>query len=304
VDRQIVIAGGSGLIGRALTEAWVGEGRKVVVLTRRCRGDAEGVRQVEWDGRSPGPWWSELEAADVVVNLAGENLAGGRWTAARKSRLVASRVEPTHALVAAIEAAARSPRVYLQSSGVNYYGERGDEAVDESAPAGTGFLAEMAREWEGASQRLEALEIRRILLRNAVVLDRRGGALPRMLLPFRLGVGGRLGDGRQWFPWIHLADEVEAIRFLSGRDSLGGIFNLAAPQSVRNADFTRELGRAVSRPTLLPVPALLLKLLFGEMAEVLLTGQRVVPRRLIEAGFRFRFPELAGALGDLLPRRP
>jgi len=302
---RIVLAGGSGLVGAALGAALAADGHEVVVLSRapeRARGLPPGVRAAGWDGRRLGPWAAEVDGAAAVVNLAGANLAGGRWTAARKRRLRSSRIEPTRALVDALGAAGRRPAVLVQLSAVGYYGARGNEEIAEGEMAGSGFLADLGREWEAASAPAEAIGVRRVVARLGVVLAREGGALPKMLWPFRLGFGGRLGSGRQVFSWIHLADAVGALRFLIGRADLAGPVHLTAPEPVTNAELTRGLGRALHRPTLVPVPALALRLLFGELAETLLTGQRVVPRRLVEAGFSFRFPTLPAALGDLLAR--
>jgi uncharacterized protein len=301
---KLLLAGGSGLIGRALAEALVAEGREVVVLTRAAAQSLPaGVRAARWDGHGVGAWSAEVEGARAVVNLAGENVGEGRWSAARKQRLRASRIEPTAALVAAIAARDERPEVFVQASAVGYYGDRGDLLLDETASPGEGFLPELGREWEGASAPVEGLGVRRVILRTGIVLAREGGALPKLLLPFRLAVGGRLGSGRQWFPWIHLADAVAAIRFLVDSPGLAGPFHLAAPQPVTNAELTRALARALRRPALLRVPAWALRVLFGEMGEVLLGGQRIRPRRLLEAGFAFRFPELPAALADLVGAR-
>lgn len=300
-DGKVVVAGGSGRIGRALVAELAGEGREVVVLSRRAGGDAgPGPRSVAWDGRSVGAWAAELEGAAGVVNLAGEDIAGGRWSAARKRRLLDSRVAPTGALVEAIRRARRPPAALLQASAVGYYGDRGDEALDESSAPGAGFLPEICVAWENASAPVEALGVRRVVLRTGLVLAREGGALPEMARPFRFGVGGPLGDGRQWMPWIHLADETAAIRFLLARADPRGPFNLVAPEPASNEAFSRALARVLGRPSLLRAPAFALRLALGEMAGMLLGGQRPAPRRLLEAGYRFRFPALEPALADLL----
>jgi len=302
---RILLAGGSGLVGGALAAALAADGHDVVVLSRapqRAHGLPPGVRVAGWDGRRLGPWAAEVDGAAAVVNLAGANLAGGRWTAGRKRRLRSSRIEPTRALGEALAAAQRRPAVLVQMSAVGYYGPRGDEEIAEGEMAGSGFLADLGREWEAASAPAAEIGVRRVVARLGVVLAREGGALPKMAWPFRLGIGGRLGSGRQVFSWIHLADAVGALRFLIDRADLAGPVHLTAPEPVTNAELTRELGRALHRPTLFPVPAFALRLLFGELAGTLLTGQRVVPRRLQEAGFTFRFPTLPAALGDLLGR--
>jgi hypothetical protein len=301
---RYLLAGGSGLIGRRLAAAWAAEGAEVVVLSRSAAvGDLPpGVRVATWDGRAVGAWADEVDGATAVVNLTGENVGEGRWTAARKSRLRASRLEPTAALVTAIERASRRPAALLQASAVGFYGDRGDEILDESAAPGAGYLPELCVEWEAASAGVESLGVRRVLLRTGIVLAREGGALPKMLPAFRAGVGGPLGDGRQWFPWIHLDDAVAAIRFAAARVELRGPVNVTAPAPATNAQLTRELARACRRFALLRVPPFALRALFGEMAEVLLGGQRAVPSKLADAGFRFEYPQLAPALAALVGR--
>ncbi|MCM2270815.1 MAG: TIGR01777 family oxidoreductase [Thermoanaerobaculia bacterium] len=301
---RFVVAGGSGLIGRRLAAAWAAAGADVVVLSRStdASGLPAGVRVAGWDGRNVGAWASEVDGAAAVVNLAGENVGGGRWTAARKRRLRDSRLLPTRALVEAIGRAERRPAALLQASAVGFYGDRGGTTLDESAEAGSGFLPALCVAWEAASAAVEALGVRRVLLRTGIVLAREGGALPKMLPAFRCGVGGPLGDGRQWFPWIHLDDAVSAIRFVAADDELRGAVNLTAPAPVTNAELTRELARACRRFAVLRVPPFALRALFGEMAQVLLGGQRVVPAKLAAAGFRFAHPQLAGALAALLAR--
>ena len=297
----MVVAGGSGRIGGALVAELAAAGYEVVVLSRRPGASGTpGARRVEWDGRSAGAWAEELEGAAGVVNRAGEDIAGGRWTARRKRLLLASRLATTGALVDAIRQARRRPAALLQASAVGYYGDGGDRELDESSPPGVGFLSGICVAWEEASAPVEALGVRRVLLRTGLVLAREGGALPEMARPFRLGLGGPLGSGRQWMPWIHLADEIGAIRFLLERGDVRGPFNLVAPAPATNEEFSRALARALRRPCLLRAPAAALRLALGEMAEMLLAGQRLAPRRLAEAGFPFRFPALDGALADLL----
>ncbi len=301
---HVFITGGTGLIGKALTTSLLEDGHHVTVLTRAPERHKHhmppDVRLVPWNGRTSEGWAHLMEEIDTVVNLAGENIASGRWTAARKARIRESRLNAGRALVEAISAAHHKPHTLVQASAVGYYGPHGDEEVTEDTPPGSDFLAQLAVEWEASTAPLEQYGIRRVILRTGVVLSREGGALPRMLLPFRLGVGGRLGSGRQWFPWIHIADEVGAIRFLMEKESAQGPYNLTAPHPVTNAEFTRALGEVLHRPTLFAVPAFALRLLFGEMATVLLEGQRAVPKRLLEAGYSFRFTDIRRALEDLL----
>jgi len=303
IGERVLITGGSGLIGRALVDELAAARTEAVVLSRRpeaVRGLPAGARAAGWDGASAAGWAELAEGAAAIVHLAGENVGEGRWTAERKRRLRDSRLRSGEAVVAAVRAARRPPRVLLQASAVGYYGARGDQVLDEAAAPGEGFLGELSRDWEASTAAVEALGVRRAVLRTGLVLSRRGGALPRLLLPFRLGLGGPMGSGRQYWPWIHLADEVGAIRFLLAAESAAGAFNLAAPQPLPNREFGRVLGRVLRRPALMPAPAFALRAALGEMATIVLDGQRAVPRRLLAAGFGFRFPELEGALRDLL----
>jgi uncharacterized protein (TIGR01777 family) len=305
---RVLVTGGSGLIGRAATAELAAAGFEVVVLSRRperVRGLPAGARAAGWDGRTAAGWAGLAAGAAGVVHLAGESIAGegfppARWTAERKRRLRASRVESTEAVVQAIAAAGVPPRFLLQGSAVGFYGAAGDEVVTEDHPPGAGFLPDLGVEWEGASAAVEGLGVRRAILRTGIVLARDGGALPRMALPFRLFVGGPMGSGRQVVPWIHLADAARAIRFLAERDDARGPFNLAAPHPATNAELSRAIARVLGRPNLFRVPGFALRLAVGELADSLLTGQRAVPRALERLGFRFRFPELEPALRDLL----
>ena len=299
---RIVITGGAGLIGRALAAELVASGYEVAILSRnpqRVGGLPPGVRLEKWDGRTAQGWGYLADGAWAIVNLAGENLAGGRWTAAQKERIRQSRLRAGQAVVEAVRAAARKPAVVVQASGVGCYGPRGDEEVTEEAPPGADFLGRLAAEWEASTAPVEALGVRRAVIRSGVVLSLEGGALPRLALPFRFFLGGPLGSGRQWTPWIHIADEVGAIRFLLEHGEARGPYNLAAPHPVTNRELARALGRVLHRPAWLPVPAPALQALLGEMSAVLLTGQRAVPKRLLEAGFVFRFPEIEAALQNL-----
>ena len=299
---RVLIAGGSGLIGRALIESLTRDSHQALVLSRapqQQRGLPSGVRAVGWDGETLGPWVAELAACDAVVQLSGESIFG-RWTAAKKRRLHDSRLRSSRLIAEAIAAAPRRPAVLVQGSAVGYYGDTGDATVDERAPAGADFLATLARDWEAASASVEPFGVRRPVVRTAVVLSRDGGALPQVARACRLFAGGPLGSGRQWFPWIHQADEVGAIRFLLEAPAATGPFNLVAPDPARNADFVRAVAATLHRPSWLPAPAFALRLALGELGDVLLAGQRAMPERLQALGFSFRFPTLAAALADLL----
>lgn len=302
---RVLITGGTGLIGRALVAELTRSGHELKVLSRtpaRVTFREPGVRLIHWDGRTPTGWETALANADAVINLAGESIAAGRWTAVRKFRIEHSRVAAGAALTAAIAAAQVKPRILVQASAVGLYGPHGDEPLDETALPGADFLSRVAVAWEASTAPVEALGVRRVIIRLGVVLSPQGGALPRMALPFRLFVGGPLGHGRQRFPWIHIEDVVGAIHFLLEREDAQGVFNLTAPAPPTNAEFARALGRALKRPSWLPAPAFALRLLFGEMATVLLDGQNALPRRLQALGYDFRYGELEPALHALFNR--
>ncbi len=304
---RVLITGGTGLIGRTLAARLATEGHEPIVLTRdpeNSRGDLPpGVRAAGWDGKTGNGWSELIDAETTIVHLAGAGIADARWSDERKRQIRDSRIVSGEAVLAAIRAAPAKPRALLQASAVGYYGPRGNEPIDENEPPGDTFLAEVCVEWEESTRAVELLGVRRALLRTGLVLTLEGGALEKMLLPAKLGANGPLGSGRQGFPWIHLEDETGAIRFLIDRQDAAGPFNLSAPHPVAQAEFARTLGRVIHRPSFLPAPAFALKLALGEMSDMLLSGQFVVPKRLQELGYRFLFPELEGALADLLADR-
>jgi uncharacterized protein (TIGR01777 family) len=288
---RIVIAGGSGFIGEPLVRRLVARGDDVAVLSRNPAKVRAG-RGVAWDGKTQGPWSEEVANADAIVNLAGENVGDGRWSEERKQKLVSSRLDATGAIVQALRNAPPRDRVLVNASAVGYYGLRGDEELDEHGPRGGGFLAELVERWEAAARQAEPLA-RLVLLRFGVALSPEGGALKKMMLPFKLGASGPVGSGEQWMSWIDRDDAVRIIEWAIDNRSARGVYNATAPEPVRNRDFTRALGRAMHRPAFLPAPAFALRLAFGQMAEeVLLGGQRVVPRRAEREGFRFELPTL------------
>ncbi len=304
---RVLITGGTGLIGSALAAELAQAGHEVIVLTRnpaKAQGLPAGVRAERWDGRTAQGWGHLADGAGAIVNLAGASIAGegllpSRWTPERKRLILQSRLDAGRAVVEAVQAAAHKPGVVIQSSGIGIYGFAGDRVLDESAPAGTDWLAQVAVQWEAATAPVEAMGVRRAIIRTAVVFSRTGGVLPLMLLPFRLFVGGPIGGGKQYVPWIHIADEVGAIRFLIEHPDARGPFNLVAPDVMTNAEVSRVIARVLRRPSWLPLPAFVMRLLFGEVATLLLEGQRAVPKRLQELGYAFRFPTLEGALRDL-----
>ncbi|MGZ5473128.1 MAG: TIGR01777 family oxidoreductase [Thermoanaerobaculia bacterium] len=288
---QIVIAGGSGFIGEPLVRRLVARGDDVAVLSRNPAKVHAG-RGVAWDGRTQDVWSEEVAGADAIVNLAGENVGDGRWTDERKRKLVASRLDATGAIVQALRNAPPRERTLVNASAVGYYGVRGDEVLDESETRGGGFLADLVEKWEAAAREAEPLA-RLVILRFGVALSSEGGALKKMMMPFKLGAGGPVGSGAQWMSWIDRDDVVRMVEWGIDNQSARGIYNATAPDPVRNRDFTRALGRAMHRPAFLPAPAFALRIAFGEMAdEVLLGGQRVLPRRAEREGFRFEVPTL------------
>lgn len=301
---KIVITGATGFIGRHLVRGLTEADTHVAVLTRNPDRAREVLGQrpeiLRWDASSVGDWGGTLEGADGVVNLAGVSIGEGRWTSKRKAEILSSRLNATRAIVAAIEAAAGKPPVLVNASAVGYYGPVEDRDVTEDDPPGNDFLAQVCRRWEEEAIKAESAGVRVVRARFGVVLGRDGGALQRMLLPFKLFVGGPLGSGRQPFPWVHIADVTGAVGFALQKSNLTGPVNVVAPQQVTMAEFCKTLGRVMGRPSWAPVPAFVLRLALGEMADMILTGQRVVPKKLREGGYTFRFPELEGALGDVL----
>jgi uncharacterized protein (TIGR01777 family) len=308
VSNRIAITGATGTIGTALATACARDGIAVAALVRDTVRAAERLPAATlhaWDATKGPPPEAAFEGVDVVVNLIGEPI-DARWTDARKKRLRDSRVVATRALVDSLRGLARPPRLLISASGVAYYGNRGDQILTENSDVGQGFLAELARDWEAEAMKASALGTRVVLLRNGVVLTTAGGILRRLLPPFRLGLGGKLGSGAQWLPWIHMQDEIGLIRHVMNDEGASGPLNAVAPEPVTNAEFVRALGEVLSRPTVMKAPAFALRLAFGgEMVdEALLGSQRVMPVRTLETGYNFRHPLLRAALSDLLGSRP
>jgi uncharacterized protein (TIGR01777 family) len=302
---KVVIAGGTGFLGRPLAAALVHDGHEVVVLTRgEARAPQTGARAVAWDpDGSRGSWAAQIDGAGAVVNLAGEPIAGKRWSAAQKQRIHDSRVNATRALVAAISAAAAPPPVFVSGSAVGYYGPLGDEIATEDHQAGSDFLAQVCQRWEQEAMRAASARTRVACIRTGIVLERDGGALPQMLPPFWVGAGGPLGSGRQYCPWIHRDDWIALVRWAIGDAAAEGAINATAPHPLTNAAFAQALGRAMHRPALLPAPAFALRLLLGEMADaLLLSGQNAVPAKATQGGFRFRYEQVDDALAALFTR--
>lgn len=297
---RVLIAGGTGFLGTALAKSLRAAHHEVLVLTRRA---PKRSNEFRWDGKTSSGWGHLVNEVDALVNLTGFGLEHWPWTKRQKQRFIDSRVIPGGALVSAIEEAARRPRVFLQASGINRYGLRGQGIADETTPAAGDFLAQLTVKWEDATKPVEDLDVRRVITRNAVVLGSRSGLFPLMALPVRLFFGGKFGDGTQATPWIHVADHTSAMRFLLENEHARGSYNLIAPQSVSNAEFMQTMARVLHRPYWFHLPAFLLKLVLGEMSILLTEGRYSQPKRLIELGFPFRFGNLNDAMEDLLIRK-
>lgn len=295
---RVAIAGATGFLGSALRDHLTAEGHDAVPLTRRIEG--AGKDAIHWDPARDELHPRALDGFDAVVNLAGENIAQ-RWTDDAKRRILESRERATGLLARTIAAMERPPRMLLNASAIGIYGDRGAAALDESSPAGSGFLPDVVRAWERATEPAQRGDVRIVFLRTGLVLDQTGGALQKMLTPFRMGLGGRIGSGEQIMSWISLRDWVRAVEFLLGHGQVSGPVNLVAPNPVSNADFTRALGHTLGRPTLIPIPEAGVRLAFGEMGEAtLLASQRVLPQKLLDYGFTFEHPTIEQALRSAL----
>lgn len=300
---KIIISGGTGFIGKSLLEALAKEGHELLALIRQgstALNDVPNVRRVVWDGKTLGDWAASLEGADAVINLAGEPIAGKRWTKEQKALLRSSRLDTTKILVEALSKTKKRPQVYINASAVGYYGPVLHNVISESYRKGSGFLADLCAEWEEAANGAASLGIRTVILRIGIVLEHGGGALAKMLPPFQFFMGGPLGSGTQWFPWIHRDDVVGIFLHVLHDKTLQGPVNTTAPQPVTMSEFCSLLGKVMGRPSWAPVPAFVLKMLLGDMAEMLLTGQRTVPEKLLNAGYKFKYPSLLGALEGIL----
>ena len=300
---RVIITGGTGLIGRALCDSLAADGHEIIVLSRNPERPVSlpsGVQLVKWDAQSAAGWGQLADGAGAIVNLAGESLATGRWTEERKQRIYTSRLNAGKAVIEAISAATVKPKVLVQASGIDYYGSRGDEILTEESSPGSNFLAEVCFDWEASTAAAERMGVRRPVIRTGLVLSKQGGAWPKIVLPFRLFAGGPMGSGRQYWPWIHLEDEVRAIRFLIDHPDATGPFNLTAPTPLTNREFAEALGRVMGRPSFFPAPAPALNLALGEMSMLLLDSRRAVPKRLEEMGFTFTYTNIEAAFRTLV----
>lgn len=297
---KIVLAGATGFIGERLVRRLREEGHALTILTRQRRENKEGVSYARWDGKTVEEWATSIDGSDAIINLAGEPIAAKRWSKSRKDLILSSRVNATKAIVEAIAKATKKPEVLLNASAVGFYGDVKEGEVTESHPPSSDFLGTTCAKWEEAARKAEASGVRVVRFRTGIVLEKNGGALKKLLLPFNLFVGGPLGTGRQWFPWIHIDDEIGAIVFALTNKSLSGPVNLAAPEPATMHGFCKALGRAVGRPSWAPVPGFVLQIVLGEMSTMLLGGQKIIPKKLLEAGYKFQFPQLDMALRQVV----
>jgi uncharacterized protein (TIGR01777 family) len=295
---NVLVSGSHGLVGRGLIKSLLNRGDTVSRLVREA---PSGSNDIEWHPNQDQIDKRKLNGFDAVVHLAGESIASGRWSPEKKARIRDSRIKGTQLLSGALTETSQPPRVFVSASAIGFYGSRGDEVLTEQSAAGNDFLAGVCKEWEQAAEPAAGMGIRLVKARFGIILDKEGGALAKMLPPFRMGIGGRIGDGKQWMSWIALADVIGALEFVIENQALSGPVNFVAPNSVTNATFTSALGRILGRPTFLPVPAFGARLAFGEMADaLLLSSQRVEPKRLNAAAFRFRYSNLNDALSEIL----
>ncbi|CAG0944299.1 Epimerase family protein [Anaerolineae bacterium] len=303
--KKVIITGGTGFIGRALASSLTKDGYQIIVLSRQpanVSGLPAGVQIEQWDARTGANWSRVIDRDTAIINLAGENIGDPPlpwWLPGRKERIRTSRINAGRAVVDAVQAASEKPTLVIQASGINYYG-LSYRVVSEQDPAGADFMARVCVEWEASTAPVETLGVRRIVIRTAPVLAGKGGLFKFFALPFRLFVGGPLGDGKQWLSWIHLDDQVGAIRFLLENKNARGIYNLTAPNPLTNSEFGRVLGRVLKRPYWFPTPAFALKLAFGELGTVMVLGsQRVLPQRLLDAGYEFKFADAESTVRDV-----
>jgi len=296
---NILITGGTGFIGAALSRELVSSAHNVIITTRR---QTDSKEKLTWKPPALIPP-DTISNIDAVINLAGESIASGRWTKTRKERIMSSRINTTRALVQSMQNVNPGPKVLISASAIGYYGPRGDEHVTEDTPPGTDFLAEVCKVWEAEALKAEELGVRVVLIRIGGVLESDGGALPKMIIPFKFFLGGPIGSGKQWFSWIHRDDIVGIIKYALENDSITGPLNLTAPQPVTNREFSSALGRVLGRPSWLSVPGFMVRLTLGELGDILLTGQRVLPEKALKEGYKFKYPDIDGALRAILDKK-
>jgi hypothetical protein len=302
--KKIIITGATGLIGRKLSQKLTEAGHQIIVFSRNASSAKNILKKdytyIDWDYRNSDKWIESISTADVIVHLAGINLFAKRWNKKFKEEILASRKETTKALVDAVKLSQAKPEVFVSASAVGYYGDCGDKLLDENSPAGSDFLAEVCKVWEAEAALVEQAGVRRVSVRTGIVLSKEDGALKRMLLPFKLFVGGPLGNGKQWFPWIHIDDIVGIYFHAIENQNLNGAVNAASPNICTMKEFAKTLGKVLHRPSLFPVPELALKIAIGEAGKVVLMSQRVKVNKLLESGYKFKFENLEEALRNLL----
>lgn len=305
---RVIITGGTGLIGRSLTDLLISNNHAVTILSRspeKARDIPAGADVVKWDGLTSAGWGDGVNRCDAIVNLAGAGIADARWSESRKKLIRESRLQAGRAVMEAIEKASQKPKVLIQASAVGYYGARsGDTIITEESAPGSDFLATVCFDWEASTSGVEHHGVRRAVIRTGLVLSNDGGAWPKIKLPYIFFAGGPLGNGQQWYPWIHIADEVRAIQYLIENDDASGPFNLCAPVPVTNQEMAQTIGRIMGSPAFLRAPAFALRTVLGEMATVLLDGQRAIPKKLLDRGFTFNFPDIESAVRALTGARP
>jgi uncharacterized protein (TIGR01777 family) len=301
---RVVITGATGLIGSQLVQHLDKKNYFITVLSRNPQNAkfSNTVNVHYWDGETLGDWVSILESADAVINLAGENIGSGRWTNVKKQKILESRIKSGKILTAAFKSVQTPPRLLIQSSAIGIYGTSLDEVFDEDSQLGWDWLAQIGKAWEGSTVDVEALGVRRVVVRTGVVLDKNGGAFPLIYLPFQYYIGGKLGSGQQWVSWIHLQDVIRAVESILEDESIVGVINLTSPNPVTNAEFGKTIAMVTGRPYWLPVPGFALRFLLGEQSILVLKGQNVLPKKLLDQKFEFQYPLLPGALRSVLTR--
>lgn len=302
--KKIIITGATGLIGKKLSEEFHKSGNYIIVFSRDGKRAKDILKKdyeyIDWDYRKPDKWMDKISESDAVIHLAGINLFAKRWNDEFKKEIITSRRDTTKSLAEAIRNSSNKPKVFISASGVGYYGDGGNQILTEDSPAGNDFLAEVCKVWESEAAEVESAGVRRVSIRTGIVLSPEDGALKRMLLPFKLFIGGPLGNGKQWFPWIHIDDIVGVYIHSILNDNLTGAVNAASPNICTMSEFAKTLGKVLKRPSLFPVPKFALKLAIGEAGNVVLMGQRVSVNKLLSSGYKFKFEKLEEALKDLL----
>lgn len=302
--KRVIITGASGFIGRALSMYLYENGYEIIALSRNPEKNrkllSEGIIIVGWDGKSSNEWEEYLDGSYGIINLAGENIGTGRWNSVKKRSILESRLNAGNAVINAIGNVTKKPKVLIQASAIGYYDLYSDEILNEYSESGRSFLSEVCRQWEISTEKAESFSVRRIIIRSGIVLGQNGGVFPRLHSQFKMFLGGYFGNGKRWLSWIHINDEIKAIRYLL-EDESSGIFNLTAPEPIIIKDFCHILGNLTKRPSWLSIPSSLVRLFFGEMGEeILLSSQRVVPKRLLEKGFDFLFPDVESAIKEII----